>query len=599
MKRMKSFGLGQHRIMGQALSARDFAPGESLESVGILDVFPTFQTAQMGQKIRRKPKLPLCGIALVLVLCLGLLAGCGSEKQENTTATFESVAEREPTVNTMDALLAAIGPDRTVSLAAGTYNLADASDYGRSGTSAYYRWENVGDGYQLVLTGVDNLTIRGAGMEETFLVADPRYANILVLDNCFKVTLEDFTAGHTQEPGDCAAGVVNLDSSLGVILRRVGLYGCGCIGVDAWNCNDMQIVDSHIYDCSSTGVGLYRCDEVRIQNTLFTEIGDRDEGGYAVFSLSDCRGTVISGCEIIGAITAELLDSWDSSDLTLEKCRFTDNQVTGSAFNLSSDGWAVMEDCIFGDNVIHRWYSREGWSGTFMDSQGQEITEAAMKKMFAAVTQQEPLTEQTTVEVATVDELLAAIGSNTRIVLTEKNYDLSTAAEGANGNNYYWGESADGPELVIFGVDNMTIESADGVLTGHTITAVPRYANVIRFENCTNLRLAGFTAGHTPEPGYCSGGVLRFDNCDIVKVENCGLYGCGVLGVWAMACGDVTVSRCDIYECSWGGISLEYVSGASIDGCTFRDLGGDNIMVYESDEIYVDGQEFYGEEFYG
>ena len=38
--------------MRQALTAEDFVTGESLKSAGILDVFPTFQTARMGQKIR-------------------------------------------------------------------------------------------------------------------------------------------------------------------------------------------------------------------------------------------------------------------------------------------------------------------------------------------------------------------------------------------------------------------------------------------------------------------------------------------------------------------------------------------------------------------
>lgn len=538
----------------------------------------------------------IISFGLIFALCLGLLTGCAGA-QEETIATLEPVAETEPVVNTMDAFLAAIGPDRTVTLAEGTYNLADAADYGRSGSSAYYRWENVGDGYQLVLTGVDNLTIRGAGMEETFLEADPRDANILVLEKCFRVTLEDFTAGHTQEPGFCSAGVVDLQASMAVTLRRVGLYGCGCTGLSGGNSTDVQLLDSHIYDCSSSGVSLYRCDEVRIQNTKFSDIGHREEGGYAVFSLSGCRDTMISGCEITGAITTALLDSWDSLNLTLKKCRFTDNRVTGNAFSLSADDYAVMEDCMFGDNVIRRWYSREGWNGTFVNSQGQEITEAAMKKMFATVTPQEPLPEQTTVEAATVDELLCAIAPNTRIVLTGKTYDLSTASDYAAGAGeyYYWAETADGPELVISGVDNMTIESADGVLTGHTITATPRYANVLRFEGCTNLRLAGFTAGHTPEPGECSGGVLRFDNCDTVAVENCGLYGCGVLGVWAVSCGDIQVKGCDIYECSWGGISLEYVSGASIENCTFRDLEGENIMAFECDEVFLDGQDFFGE----
>ena len=155
---------------------------------------------------------------LLLALVLGLLAGCAGA-QEETVATLEPTEETEPVVNTMDEFLAAIGPDRTVTLGSGTYNLSDASDYGRSGSSAYYRWENMGDGYQLVLTGVDNLTIRGAGMDATVLEADSRDANVLVLEKCFKVTLEDFTAGHTQEPGFCSAGVVYLDGSMSVTLR--------------------------------------------------------------------------------------------------------------------------------------------------------------------------------------------------------------------------------------------------------------------------------------------------------------------------------------------------------------------------------------------
>ena len=44
--------LGQHRIMGQGDSARDFVPSESMENAGILDVFPIFHTARLGQKIR-------------------------------------------------------------------------------------------------------------------------------------------------------------------------------------------------------------------------------------------------------------------------------------------------------------------------------------------------------------------------------------------------------------------------------------------------------------------------------------------------------------------------------------------------------------------
>src|SRR5574344_874118 len=60
--------------MGQGDSARDFGTSESMKNAGILDVFPIFHTARLGQKIRRSPQFPLCGVALALFkLCLSFL----------------------------------------------------------------------------------------------------------------------------------------------------------------------------------------------------------------------------------------------------------------------------------------------------------------------------------------------------------------------------------------------------------------------------------------------------------------------------------------------------------------------------------------------
>ena len=50
--------------MGQGDSAGDFDPSESIKNAGILDVFPIFRTARLGQKIHRSPQSPLCGVAL-------------------------------------------------------------------------------------------------------------------------------------------------------------------------------------------------------------------------------------------------------------------------------------------------------------------------------------------------------------------------------------------------------------------------------------------------------------------------------------------------------------------------------------------------------
>ena len=52
--------------MGQGDSARVFDTSESMKNAGILDVFPVFHAARLGQKIRRSPQFPLCGAAQVL-----------------------------------------------------------------------------------------------------------------------------------------------------------------------------------------------------------------------------------------------------------------------------------------------------------------------------------------------------------------------------------------------------------------------------------------------------------------------------------------------------------------------------------------------------
>ena len=44
--------------------ARDFDTSERMENAGILDVFPIFHTARLGQKIRRSPLSPPSGVAL-------------------------------------------------------------------------------------------------------------------------------------------------------------------------------------------------------------------------------------------------------------------------------------------------------------------------------------------------------------------------------------------------------------------------------------------------------------------------------------------------------------------------------------------------------
>lgn len=182
---------------------------------------------------------------------------------------------------------------------------------------------------------------------------------------------------------------------------------------------------------------------------------------------------------------------------------------------------------------------------------------------------------QKQVTVSTADEFIAAIGSDTEIILNADLIDLSEATGygKAAGNSYYWGEGYDGPEFRISGISNLTIRGSGENHDANVISSVPRYAYVLLFENCSNIHVTGFTAGHTKEPGYCMGGVLGFQNCQDLLVEDCGLFGCGTLGVMGMSSKNMQIINCEIYECSVGGVELTNCDDVNVDGCTFRDLG--------------------------
>ena len=190
-------------------------------------------------------------ICLLLTLLALLLTGCGNE--EPTTVATISPGPTAVTVNSVDGLLDAIGHYTEITLEAGYYDLSTASDYGTETDNPYYMWVDIGDGYQLVIQNVDMLTILGEGKEATKVVHTPRYANVLVFQNCTNVTLENFTAGHT-DGGECAGGVIHLKDCEEILLNNLGLYGCGTTGVRADSCKNVAVHYSEIYDCSSNAI---------------------------------------------------------------------------------------------------------------------------------------------------------------------------------------------------------------------------------------------------------------------------------------------------------------------------------------------------------
>lgn len=223
----------------------------------------------------------------------------------------------------------------------------------------------------------------------------------------------------------------------------------------------------------------------------------------------------------------------------------------------------------------------------------EEETEAPTEAPIPFVVEIKPVITETQnqVTVTTVDEFLAAIAPNTEIIVDAELLDLSKATGygETDGDYYYWADAHDGPELYIAEVSNLTIRGYGEDHNANVISSVPRYSNVLNFYNCSNILVQGLTAGHTEEPGFCQGGVLFFMNCQDILVEDCGLFGCGTLGVKAESSKNIQIINNDIYDCTVGGVELNYCDDVNVDGNTFRDLGGEIFRVYKCKNITCNG----------
>ena len=543
---------------------------------------------------------------MIAAIMLLSLAACG-EAPDSSAAETEPPETSAPKtedgrtvteVTTVDELLDAIAPDTVIELTGQRYMLTEASTYGTDSGSEYYRWDT-GDGAELVIENVTGLTIRAAN-RDTCIVTEPRWVNVLHFIGCEDITLEGFTAGHT-DGAYCSGGVLCFENTKGVTVDGCSLYGCGTEGVTTYSCEDVAVTGSEIWNCSQGAAFIYDSKNVSFDNCDFhgitAEFGMfrtidsdkfallnstiRDSSGDVFFNSSRSSGVYIGGCEVSGNKFRDMFAS-ELIPVTVEDCALGDNDII--------DWYADMEKLgsLYENSKA---VDPEGNVYTYSELQEMQKTENAVWNAYVpeVSTPEVAVSEDGKVHVTTVDEFLAAIAPDTTIYLEPGVYDLSTAAGCGvtETDRYRWDLRFDGPSLVITGVDGLTIEGAGAESV--TIAAVPRYADVLGFERCAGLTLRGFTAGHTEEKGYCTGGVLYFDLCDDAVIDGCALFGCGIMGITASNCDDMNVSNTEIYDCEYGAVTLND-SNAVFDNCDIHDNGGPDFQLYGSTAI-VDGKE--------
>ena len=589
---LRSMSLREKRSYGNTL----LSMAASALPAGV--VATTFATQKRDLKERlvqimnyKKSGTRIVTAALAVLLLSGCCMAAGLKTEAESPDDISPDAGSVTTVSNVDEFLAAIAPDTTIILKDGEYDLSTAANYCAESDNPYYAWEEVWDDEgrthaELVISGADGLTIEGEGMDQTVIRAVPRYANVIRFAGCSDLTVRKLTAGHTEAPGLCAGGVLMIESCSNVSVADCGLYGCGTVGVDGWYTNNLSVTGCKIYECSCEAVNLFYCRDARVEQCSVYRHGIRDgqDPAMAVFNINSSDDILIHDNDVYENNAQYLLSQSYTRNAVFLSNKIHDNRFEYSVFLFDQYG-AAVDGCAFTDNDTFGSFVQG--SGAFAyDVSGNLLEESDLASMTfreidpettavsSPVSSAVDVEPGGSIEVTTIDEFLAAIGPDRTIILDGKEFDLSAASNygTVGGEYYYWEDCYDGPQLVIENVSGLEIRAKTDDPKATTLSAVPRYANVLTFRNCDGLQVAGFTAGHTKEQGSCSGGVLGFSNCSNVRTENMRLYGCGILGIQTSNCSDITVLHTEIYECSYGGAEFIYTSGIKFDDCDIHDV---------------------------
>ncbi len=190
-----------------------------------------------------------------------------------------------------------------------------------------------------------------------------------------------------------------------------------------------------------------------------------------------------------------------------------------------------------------------------------------------------------TVTVSDPVELLNSIQNNRRIIVKEGVYNFTDILSKEIDNDHI-GELYGAYE--VNNIFNLCIEAEEGADVQFCID--DPYADVVSFSGGANVTVRGITVGHTVEPGYCSGSVLHFYSVDGIDIDQCKLYGSGTYGVEAEYSYNINVTNTDIYECTYGLVSMQGVSSVLFKNCTMRDSKDMSMICLDSayDVVFED-----------
>ncbi|MEL6398777.1 MAG: right-handed parallel beta-helix repeat-containing protein [Cyanobacteria bacterium J06607_6] len=234
-------------------------------------------------------------------------------------------------VDTTEDFLNAIGPDRILRVRSGAFTLSDIDP---TWQSPYARFEEVYDGYELVITNVENLWIKGVENTLSRILTRPRYADVLKFRDCRNVRFENLELAHTGDAGFCRGSVLAFANCEAVRIDDCILFGSGTHGIEANGLTQLNCYNSVIRDCTYGILCLQQASDLRFQNCQFF-----DNAGFSMIGLLNCQRIDFTHClmydnrvDLIQGVPPigddYLFNVVDSEEIIVEHCQLHHNQVT-------------------------------------------------------------------------------------------------------------------------------------------------------------------------------------------------------------------------------------------------------------------------------
>jgi hypothetical protein len=247
---------------------------------------------------------------------------------KNSRQTVANAQNEVVRVTTIEDFFRAIRSNRTMQLETGTYSLTDLSPSIRQ-ENAYF--EEIYDGYELVISNVENFKIVGLGNQPARLLTSPRYGEVIRFRNCNHISLENIEAGHGPEKGICSGGVFNFSESQDININQCILFGSGTAGLRAYNVKNLNCKNTVIKDCTYHILVLADSENIQFKECQFTN--NRE---YNLVNVRNSQAITFKKCLFQGNFSIEyssLFCVQESRPIELIDCKIEDNKVGYFASN--------------------------------------------------------------------------------------------------------------------------------------------------------------------------------------------------------------------------------------------------------------------------